>query len=115
MGWSLSGRPTTYLGLRGRALEGRQRWRAPFLRLAVFVGFVLGWQVLAVAADNIGIPTFTDTVVAAYNLAFLNGQIWGALASSNQALAVGYAISVLIAVPLGLAAGRSRLLGRVIE
>jgi NitT/TauT family transport system permease protein len=109
------GRLTANLPLRGSHLDGRQRWRAPFLRLAVFVGFVASWQVLAVAANNIGIPTFTNTALAAFDLAFVNGQIWGALASSNQALVVGYAISVLISVPLGLAAGRSRLLGRALE
>jgi NitT/TauT family transport system permease protein len=106
---------TTSLGLRGGRPFVSQRWRPPLLRLLVFVAFLIAWEVLAAAANNIGIPTFTKTAEAAFNLAFLDRQIWGALASSNEALVVGYIIAALIAVPLGLAAGRNGLLGRVLE
>ena len=42
-------------------------------------------------------------------------QIWGALWNSNAALLWGFGLSALVGVPLGLAAGRARLLDRLLD
>jgi NitT/TauT family transport system permease protein len=41
-------------------------------------------------------------------LIFTEGRFWEALYISNQALIIGYAVSLLIGIPLGLVAGRLR-------
>lgn len=83
--------------------------------MLVFVAFIAFWQGAAVIGRNIGIPTFTGTLEAIWDLMFVDGRIWGALIDSNQTLFVGFAISAAAAVPLGLAAGRSRALDRLLN
>ena len=81
----------------------------------MLVAFLTFWEVAARLAHNIGIATFSDTMVAAWDLMFGNGRIWEAMLSSNAALVLGFAISAVTAVPLGLAAGRSRILDRALS
>ena len=85
------------------------------LRLGVFVAFLAVWEAFARASHSFLIPTFTETVGAILQLAFVNRRIWEPLLISNQALVLGYGLSVLIGVPLGLAAGRFKGLERVIN
>jgi NitT/TauT family transport system permease protein len=75
-------------------------------RLLAFAIFALAWEFAADAAHSILIPTFTTTAVALYETMFLTGEIWPALWISNQPLILGFIISVLISVPLGLAMAR---------
>ena len=97
------------------AARTRERRRAQVLRVAVLVGFLAFWEVVAGLVHNIGIPTFTATVAAGWDLAVGNRQIWGALWNSNAALLWGFGLSALVGVPLGLAAGRARLLDRLLD
>ena len=85
------------------------------LRLGVFSVFLAVWEALARASHSFLIPTFTETVGAILQLAFVNRRIWEPLLISNQALVLGYGLSVLIGVPLGLAAGRVEGLERAIN
>jgi NitT/TauT family transport system permease protein len=85
-------------------------WR---LRAITFVLFALFWQFSAARMQNLLIPTFTETVVGFWRLVFETGRIWGPLLASNQALFLGYLISILIGVPLGLVVGRSKLADRL--
>jgi NitT/TauT family transport system permease protein len=84
-------------------------------RLAAFVVFALLWQWGAVRADSILIPTFTETAQALYETVFITGDIWPALLTSNKPLVVGYALSVAIALPLGLAMARWPALDRALD
>lgn len=86
-----------------------------FLRLGAIVVFALIWELGARAADSILIPTFSETMVGLYELAFVTGELWPALAVSNLALIVGYLVSVLIAVPLGLASARWQWFDRILS
>jgi len=99
---AISPRPIAILDLR-RDLTAPQ---ALFVRILAFVVFALAWQWAAEAADSILIPTFTETMAAIYETAFVTGEIWPALWVSNLPLIIGFAISVLISVPLGLAMAR---------
>jgi NitT/TauT family transport system permease protein len=85
------------------------------LRLGVLVVFLAVWEGFARASHSFLIPTFTETVGAILQLAFVNRRIWEPLLISNQALVLGYGLSVLIGVPLGLAAGRIKRLERIMN
>jgi len=80
--------------------------------LATLVVIAVVWEVGAVAADSLLIPTFTETVTALGALIF-NPRLWEALAISNQALVVGFTIALFVGIPLGLALGRYRGLAAV--
>jgi NitT/TauT family transport system permease protein len=64
---------------------------------------------------NMLVPTFTETIVGFVQLVFVSGRIWQPLYVSNQALVLGYLLSVVIAIPLGLAAGRFRLIHKILN
>ncbi|MEE8121407.1 MAG: ABC transporter permease [Anaerolineales bacterium] len=85
-------------------------WR---LRILVFAVVAVTWEVSASRLENMLIPTFTEMLGGLFRLVFLTGRFWESLYISNQALVVGYIISVAIGVPIGLAAGRSRWIDRL--
>ena len=64
---------------------------------------------------NMLIPTFTETINGFIQLVFVTGRIWRPLYISNQALVLGYILSVAIAIPLGLAAGRVKWIDRILN
>ncbi len=76
-------------------------------RLIAFVLFAGAWQVFAMFAGTFFIPTFAETASAAVSLAF-DPKVWEAFRLSNEALVFGFAISVLLGIPIGLAMGRFR-------
>lgn len=82
------------------------RWKAVLLRVVTAIAAILFWQFGAIAADTILIPTFTETMEGLWELAFVSGDLWPALAVSNVAMVLGYGITVMISVPLGLAMAR---------
>jgi NitT/TauT family transport system permease protein len=87
-------------------------WRAVvdsdnFYRLLTLLIIGVAWQLLAINAGGLLIPSFTDTVIALVELLF-DPVLWEALLISNQAMVIGFAISVVIGIPLGLAMGRFR-------
>lgn len=85
------------------------------LRLVAIVLFALFWEFGARAADSLLIPTFSDTMVGLFNIAFVSGELWPALATSNIALVWGYIVAVIIAVPLGLAMARWTLVDKIVS
>lgn len=76
-----------------------------FLRLATFALFALAWQAYATLAGGFFIPTFSDTA-AAVVAHVMDPEVWEAFAISNVAMVIGFALAVLIGVPLGLLMGR---------
>lgn len=81
----------------------------------VFVLFAALWQFSASRIHNMLIPTFTEMIGGFVQLVFVNGRIWEALFISNQALVLGYVLSIVVAIPLGLAAGRARVIDRLLN
>jgi NitT/TauT family transport system permease protein len=67
------------------------------------------WQWLG-REVNPALGTYPTAVAAAFWQLAVSGELWKALASSLQPFAAGYALSIAVGVPLGLAIGRSRLL-----
>jgi ABC-type nitrate/sulfonate/bicarbonate transport system permease component len=74
-------------------------------RLIVLVVIAVLWETYASTSRSLIIPTFTETVVRTVQLVF-EPPIWKAFIDSNQALVVGFFLSVVLGVPLGLAAAR---------
>jgi len=72
------------------------------LRLAVFIAAVGVWELFVSTAQNFLLPRFTDVARGLFRLLFSEARFWQALYISNQALILGFAISVAIGIPLGL-------------
>ena len=85
------------------------------LRLVVFAAVVGTWELFLSRSQNFLLPKFTEMVSALFRLWFVDDRFWEALYISNQALLLGYAVSLAVAIPLGLAAGRLRWLDRLLN
>jgi NitT/TauT family transport system permease protein len=96
-----SARPP-FASLRQRIAGSPWTYRA--LVLAI-VGAI--WQVYAISAESLLIPTFSDTVVGVVTLV-QDIETWEAFWLSNQALIFGFAISLTTGIVAGLAAARFR-------
>jgi NitT/TauT family transport system permease protein len=94
---------------RAAGMPGSQQLRRilpPLVFLAILAAI---WQVGAEAAGSILLPTFSQTVGAFADL-LVGGALWEPLARSNVTMFVGFFISAIVGVPLGLILGRRRLL-----
>ncbi len=80
-------------------------------RIGTFVLFALAWQLYGTYWGGLLVPTFTETVVAFVEL-LGSGEFWEAMFISNQALFIGFALSVIIGVPVGVLLGRFRAMER---
>jgi ABC-type nitrate/sulfonate/bicarbonate transport system permease component len=85
------------------------------LRLLVFAALVGLWELFLGYSQNFLLPKCTEIASALFQLLFIDSRFWEALYISNQALILGYAISVALGIPLGLAAGRLRWIDRVLN
>jgi NitT/TauT family transport system permease protein len=85
------------------------------LRGAVFIAAVGLWELFLNASQNFLLPRFTEVASGLFRLLFFESRFWEALYISNQALILGFMISVLLGIPLGLLAGRFRWADRVLN
>jgi NitT/TauT family transport system permease protein len=76
-------------------------------RVATLALAALLWEWGANASTSLLIPSFSETA-AAFAALVADPGLWQALAISNQSLVIGFAASVVIGIPLGLAMGRIR-------
>jgi len=79
------------------------------LRLLSVVTLALLWEIAGRTGNSRLLPPFSIVVVAWFEL-LVSGQLFRALSISFQAMALGYVLSVLFGVPLGLLMGRYRRL-----
>jgi NitT/TauT family transport system permease protein len=85
---------------------GARLARSPWTyRLVVLTIIGLVWETYARAVDLLLIPTFSETVTAVVELV-ADPATWTAFLVSNQALVIGFAISVSLGIVLGLGAAR---------
>jgi NitT/TauT family transport system permease protein len=85
------------------------------LRLAVFVAVVGLWELFVSTSENFLLPRFAAVANGLFHLLFSEARFWEALYISNQALILGFAISVVVGIPLGLLAGRFRWMDRILN
>ncbi|HEV8534454.1 MAG TPA: ABC transporter permease [Candidatus Limnocylindria bacterium] len=83
-------------------------------RILTLAIFAAAWEAYASQARSLLIPKFTDTVTGFFTL-LTDRHFWEALIISNQALVLGFAISVVLGIPLGLAMGRFRVAERAVD
>jgi len=77
------------------------------LRLLSVVTLALLWEIAGRTGNSRLLPPLSTVVVAWFEL-LVSGQLFRALSISLQAMALGYVLSVLFGVPLGLLMGRYR-------
>lgn len=92
----------------GRPLASRLLDSKTFLRLLTLAGVAAIWQWYAIAVGGLLIPTFDGTVVAFFGL-LVDPAFWRAVWVSNQAMLIGFAITIAWGIPLGLLMGRYRM------
>jgi NitT/TauT family transport system permease protein len=76
-------------------------------RIATLVILLALWELGSSASTSLLIPSFSDTARALADL-LTDPEMWAALATSNQALVLGFTASLVLGIPLGLAMGRMR-------
>jgi ABC-type nitrate/sulfonate/bicarbonate transport system permease component len=84
------------------------------LRLLSVITLALVWEVAGRTGNARLLPPLSQVVTAWFDL-LISGQLFQALAVSLQALAIGFGLSVLLGVPLGLLMGRYRRLNEFLE
>lgn len=84
------------------------------LRLLSVITLALLWE-LAGRTGNARLLPPLSVVATAWLDLLISGQLFQALAISLQALAIGFGLSVLLGVPLGLLMGRYRRLNEFLE
>lgn len=92
-----------------RSPSGLRKLLPPLVFLALVAVF---WQIGAQSADSILLPTFTATASAFVDLV-TGGSLWAPLFRSNTTMLIGFAISAVLGVPIGLLLGRRAVLDRV--
>lgn len=97
-----SGRPRA-----GRSVVTRLLDSKAFLRLLTLAVVAAIWQWYAVAVGGLLIPTFDGTMVAFGEL-LVDFEFWKAVWVSNQAMLIGFAITIVLGIPIGLLMGRYR-------
>lgn len=74
-------------------------------RLGTLAVFVLAWHWFAASTDSLLIAGPLQTAAGTLELA-LEPRFWDALYLSNQAMVLGFGISLVLGVPMGFALGR---------
>lgn len=74
-------------------------------RLIALLIFLAIWQIYAEFSGGLLIPTVPKTAAALLEL-LGSSELWSALYVSNQALVLGFGISVVVGVPVGVLLGR---------
>jgi NitT/TauT family transport system permease protein len=59
--------------------------------------------------------SFTESIGGLLELTVGTGELWEPLFITNQAMVLGYLLAIVTAIPLGLAAGRSKTLDRMAD
>jgi ABC-type nitrate/sulfonate/bicarbonate transport system permease component len=83
----------------------RKKW---VLRLIVYGGFLLAWQITAMVQGRFFLPTIPATI-AAIGVIFAEGYYKDLFATLQQ-LVVGFTIALAVAIPLGVLMGRFRIM-----
>ncbi|RFS82508.1 ABC transporter permease [Actinomadura spongiicola] len=117
-------RPPRRSGTRGGRTGPRPARRPGVLRrvadrnlpyqVLTFVVFAAGWELYARGQGGLLIPSFTETVEATVEM-LGSAELWRAMYVSNQALVIGFAVTVVAGVPLGILLGRFRGLERLAD
>jgi ABC-type nitrate/sulfonate/bicarbonate transport system permease component len=87
-----------------------ERW-GPLLRYGSFAVALAIWEYAGQTGERLLLPPFSSTIAALWRMT-ASGELLGALATSNQSLVIGFTLTVLLGIPLGLLLGRFPTLDR---
>lgn len=76
--------------------------------------FALAWELFAGSFDSLLFPSFSETVSALVQLP-ATPEFWNALWVSNQAMVGGFALAVLVGLPLGIVLGSWQPAGAIAD
>jgi ABC-type nitrate/sulfonate/bicarbonate transport system permease component len=91
-----------------------KRARDILISTAAVIAFVLAWQVISLGADKTLLPGPVDVFAAFVELG-RTGVLWTHISASMTRVFLGWAIGCLVAIPLGLLAGTSRVARAAID
>lgn len=74
-------------------------------RLLTLLLFLAAWQAYAELSGGLLVPTVPETAVALAEM-LISPELWSALYVSNQALVLGFGLSVVLGIPIGILLGR---------
>lgn len=74
-------------------------------RALTLVLFLAAWQAYAELLGGLLVPTVPETAQALVEM-LISPDLWSALYVSNQALVLGFGLSVILGVPIGILLGR---------
>jgi len=77
------------------------------LRLSSFVLLAVVWEIVGRALNSLLMPTFFEAMEALGHL-LVSQQLWEGIWISNQAMLIGFALSIVLGIPLGLLMGRMK-------
>lgn len=92
----------------------KKRKQEILLSIGFFVLLVLAWQLFTMKFDSVLIPSSLGTVRAVIELIF-EAQTWKSFWLSNQSLAIGFLLSIVVGVIIGLVIGRVAWMERVLD
>jgi len=84
------------------------------LRLGVLAVLLAVWQLIGNDAIRFAMPSFTRTLSAFVDL-LRSGELLTGLLVSNEALAYGFGLALVVGIPMGLLMGASGLAQRVVQ
>ena len=93
---------------------GQTVWPRVALRLLVLVVVLGAWQLAGDEQNRLTLPTFTRTLGALVEL-LGTGALLEGLWITNQALILGYLLSIAVSLPLGILLGTSLSADRVLQ
>lgn len=74
-------------------------------RILTLVAFLAAWQIYSEVAGGLLVPGVPETAEALAEM-LIDPELWSALWVSNQALFLGFGLSVVLGVPIGILLGR---------
>lgn len=91
------------------------RSQAWAVRVAAFGLFAGIWEISTYRLESLLIPTFSQTMKGLFQITLVTRELWEPLMVSNQALVIGYLLSVMIGIPLGLSMARMRRIEQIAD
>jgi ABC-type nitrate/sulfonate/bicarbonate transport system permease component len=102
------GRPDDVMTMTGpMAMTARQGHRPPVWALRLTGGVLLAalWELAGRQSQSLLLPSFSETM-AALAVQGSRREMWAALATSNEALVLGFGAALVLGIPLGFLLGR---------
>lgn len=85
------------------------------VRVVTLVGLLLIWQFYASGLNRALLAPPSEIAAAFYQQAFVSGTLWAALGDSLVTLFSGFALSMILGVPIGILMGRIRTVEHVAD